>query len=293
MNSTPTTFWLDPGPEQYTITQGIVYAFSVVIYINTIILTLSTLWALYFIQKIRKDYKIEKMQSKLRNNYPEHYWLNAMKNFKSNRIRNILLLAICTSEIVMTALLVYNKFNTLLENSWLYENVGYSIVMTFIGCGILSYNIFATYSFAGCVITFLFRILTQYMVYQYSYYKPYLNLKLELYISITCFIALIFLVAVFYFYNLFITCCLFLLIYEFIQCALAGRKLCFLLGQCLYDAIRHENQNKFVIFYYKIAHREYRICFAIMLVAIFFQNSAIFLIFVNLNSPRIIIFGKS
>ena len=110
------------------------------------------------------------------------------------------------------------------------------------------------------------------MVYQYSYYKPYLNLKLELYISINCYVALILLMVVFEFNHLCLICCLFLIFYELIRCVIAGRELSLLLRQRLYDAIRHENQNNFVILYYKIAHKEYRTCYSIMLVAIFLQN---------------------
>ena len=176
--------------------------FSAVLPINVIlILTLSTLWAIYLIQKILKDYKIERMQSKLRNNYPEHSWLNAMKNFKSNRIKNNLLLAICVTEVVMNAILFYDKFqNSIVINNydgWFVDIMISSMMPDDITDSLFSYNIFAIYTFSQCVLTFFIRILTQYMVYQYSYYKPYLNIKFEIYISISCYVALILTVVAF------------------------------------------------------------------------------------------------
>ena len=257
---------------------------SVVLPINAIIiLTLSFSWAIYLIHKILKDYKIEKIQSKLRNDYTEHY-LNDMKNLKSNRIKNILLLAICVSEVVMNAILVLDKADSFVAEEESYPLYGW--LTHFISSGsIISFdldidtftpnNIFAAFTFSQCVLTFLIRILTQYMVYQYSYYKPYLNTKLQLYITISCYVTLILTVVAFELHHIFLICCLFLMNYEFIRCAIAGRKLSLLLRQRLYDAIRHENQSDSVILYYKIAHKEYRMCFSILLVATFLQNLAL------------------
>ena len=151
--------------------------------------------------KILKDYKIEKMQSKLRNNYPEHSWLNAMKNFKSNRIKNILLLAICVVEVVIHVILIYYKYKTFVmseiestENGWFMNLMHSSSFGINFSINSFVYNEIVAFAFSECVLTFLIRILTQYLVYLYSYYKPYLNLKLELYISITCWVTLILLI---------------------------------------------------------------------------------------------------
>ena len=258
--------------------------FSAVLYINiTLILILSTLWAFYFIQKIWKDYRNEKVYSKLRNSFPEHIWLNKMQNFKSNRIKNILLLTICVSETIMTIIIVYDKFRCYVFNeTYQPEKNVKTGLLVLISCGsFISFRIYATLALAGCVITFLIRILTQYMVYQYSYYKPYLNLKLELYISIICYFALISLVVVLDFEKLFLICCLFLLFYEFTQSAIAGRKLSPLLLQRLDDA-RHEYQGENVILYYEIAHKEFRTCFSIMLVNLFLQSLAISILHLRL-----------
>ena len=131
--------------------------FSAVLYINiTLILILSTLWAFYFIQKIWKDYsRNEKVYSKLRNSFPEHIWLNKMQNFKSNRIKNILLLAICVSESIMTIIIVYDKFRSYVFNeTYQPENNVKTGLLVLISCGsFVSYRIYATLAFAGCVIT--------------------------------------------------------------------------------------------------------------------------------------------
>ena len=152
--------------------------------INAIlILTLSTSWAIYLIQKILKDYKIEKMQTKLRNSYPEHFWSNAMKNFKSNRTKNILILAICVSEVIINTVLFYDKYDHFIIKETNFPNEGWftnvmksGIISSDVTYTYFSYSIFCTYTFFECVSTFLIRILTQHMVYQYSYYMTYLNI---------------------------------------------------------------------------------------------------------------------
>ena len=83
------------------------------------------------------------------------------------------------------------------------------------------------------------------------------------------------------FQMLFLVCCLLLPFYEFTRCVIEGRKLSLLLRQRLTDSILHENQNKYVILYYKIAHKEYRVCFSIMLVSIFIQNLALSILYLT------------
>ena len=250
--------------------------FSTVLFINiTLVLILTTLWAFYFIQKLWKDYRHEKQYSKLRNDYPEYKWLNRMQNFKSNRIKNILLLAISVSEIVMTAIVVYDISLHIFNETYNPEPDAKTVFLVLMSCGnFLSYRVYASLALAEYVITSLIRILTEYMVYQYRYHKLYLNLKLEFYISITCFISLIFLAVVFEFEKLFLICCLFLLFYEFSRLVIAGKELNISLRQRCFDA-RHENQEESIIYYYENAHKDYRISFSIMLVSFFLQSLAI------------------
>ena len=270
----------DLNSVRNTLLNGVYHLYTVlsaILYINIfLMLILSTLWAFYFIQKIWKDYRYEKMHSKLRNSFQEQLWLNRMQNFKSNRIKNIILLAICVSETVMTVIIVYDKFRDYVFNeTYNPEKDAKTGLLVFISCGsFVSYRIYATLAMGECVLTFLIRILTQYMVYQYSYYKPYLNLKVEFYISITCYIPLIFSVLVLKLEKLFLICCLILLFYELTWSAIAGRKLSLLLRQRLHDS-RQENQGNSVIRYYEIVRKEFRMCFSILLVSIFLQSLAI------------------
>ena len=242
----------------------------------------STSWTFYLIRKLWKDYRKEKITSKSRNNQPEYLWMNAMKNFKSNRIKNSFLLAICLSEIGCTlSIILYNlsiiginstsgNFRNFME-SWTKDPyASFPQYDEFIGS--------LTFRFVGSVMTisvsamaFFIRILTQYMVCQYSYYKPHLNIKFELYISLTCLLTLFLMVTVFELITLYNICTVLLLVYEYILLIIASRKLCLLLRQHLHDAILHENQNRLVILYYQIAYKEYKYCSTIMLIALFVQ----------------------
>ena len=240
----------------------------------------STSWTFYLIRKLWKDYRKEKITSKSRNNQPEYLWMNAMKNFKSNRIKNSFLLAICLSEIGCTlSIILYNlsiiginstsgDFRNFMEYWTKNPYASFPQYDEFIGS--------ITFRFLGSVMTisvsamaFFIRILTQYMVCHYSYYKPHLNIKFELYISLTCLLTLFLMVTVFGLITLYNICTVLLLVYEYILLIIASRKLCLLLRQHLHDAILHENQNRLVILYYQIAYKEYKYCSTIMLIALF------------------------
>ena len=125
---------------------------------------------------------------------------------------------------------------------------------------------------SACDVAFFIRILTQYMVYQYSYYKPHLNIKFEVYITFTCFLILFLLVTAFELFTVYNICIVLLLIHEYILLIIASRKLCSLLRQHLNDAIQHENQSKLVILYYQIAYKEYKYCSTIMFISLFAQS---------------------
>ena len=90
------------------------------------------------------------MQSKLRNSYPEHSWLNAMKNFKSNRIKNLILLAICVSDIGMMGALVHFRLNNCVENDgfMIGENMSTEVDnFELIGFGLFQYRFYSTLAF--------------------------------------------------------------------------------------------------------------------------------------------------
>ena len=245
-----------------------------------IILVFSILWAFFLIRTLWKDYKKEKMNFKLRNTVPQYQWLNTMNNFRSNRIKNCLLLAICLSESGITAMLICSRFvifesilggtredksEILILNTVLVAS--YQELENSTSTRLNSISILTTY----CLFAFLIRILTQYMVYQYSYYKPRLNLKFEIYISLSCLFFLFFMATFLRLLNIFNVCIVFLLYYEYILLVIASRKLCLLLKQRLSDAIIHEYQSNYVILYYRIGYKDYKICSAVMLIVLFAQ----------------------
>ena len=258
--------------------------FAPIMYLNFFtVLFFSTLWALYLIPKLWKDYRNEKITSKLRNNQPEYLWINKMENFKSNRIKNIFLFCICLSEIGATIAIVFSitlqiplffsdgaRLDLLLQDPStsfpIYCELIESSIFRFI-CSITTTSI--------CASVFFIRILTQYMVHQYSYYKDLLKLNFKVYISLTC-LSIIFLMATLYtlltIYNI---CIVLILSYEYIQLIIESRKLHLLLRQRLFDAVNHENQSNSVILYYQIAYKEYKYCSTIMLVALFAQYTGV------------------
>ena len=232
-------------------------------------LIFSIFWAFYLIRKLWKNYKKEKITATLRNNQPEYLWMNAMKNFKSNRIKNSFLLAICLSEIGCTLSFILSFLSSKFVGSYRTNDsfTSHPLYDEFIS--VLLRFIFSVVTISVSAMAFFIRILTQYMVCQYSYYKPHLNIKFELYISLTCLLTLFLMVTVFELITLYNICTVLLLVYEYILLIIASRKLCLLLRQHLHDAILHENQNRLVILYYQIAYKEYKYCSTIMLIALF------------------------
>ena len=262
-------------------------------YINFIAgLIFSITWALYFVRMLWKDYRKEKIIFKLRNNQSEYLWINAMENFKSNRIKNIFLLAICFCEIGITLSVVFHIALRVTLNGISHGIVNYMEYWTKDPSAsfprfdeftrYISFRIIGSVmTISVCAMAFFIRILTQYMVYQYSYYKPHLNIKFEVYISLTCFLILFLMVTVFELFTVYNICIVLLLIYEYIILIIASRKLCLLLRQHLNDAIRHENQSQLVILYYQIAYKEYKYCSTIMLIALFAQFTGTSLYLLN------------
>ena len=105
---------------------------------------------------------------------------------------------------------------------------------------------------AHSVITCL-RILTQYMVCQYCFYKSHVNLKLEVLITFQRLIVFFIMGLFVLFVNIFNICIVLSLLYETILLFISSTKLCHLLQQRLRDADTHENQPRGVINYYIVA----------------------------------------
>ena len=256
--------------------------FMFIAYVNySVILIFSILWALYLVKTLWKDYKNEKINSRLRNNVLKDQWLNAMKNFRSNRVKNRLLLVICSIEIVIYAVLICNciQINFAVKGENLQDHIRLLINIMKNNQHLASYDnlekltSIRIYSIGGTLgfytLTFFIRIVTQYIVYQYSYFKQYLNMKLEIYIRCTSIFFLIFMGGILKLLMIYFMCIVLLLYYEYIGIVIESRKLRLLLKQRLSDAILHENQSQYVIRYYRIGYKDYRICSIVMLIALF------------------------
>ena len=129
---------------------------------------------------------------------------------------------------------------------------------------------------AHSVITCL-RILTQYMVCQYCFYKSHVNLKLEVLITFQRLIVFFIMGLFVLFVNIFNICIVLSLLYETILLFISSRKLCHLLQQRLRDADTHENQPRGVINYYIVAYRDFRCSSTVFLIGFVIQNTGTFL----------------
>ena len=266
--------------------------FAPIMYINfLLVLIYSSIWALYLIRKLSKDIRKEKMYSKLRNYQPDYTWLNVMKNFSSNRIKNSFLFAICLSEIAMVLsinfsviLQVNSKSGKSMQeqlNLWIQNPVAsfptYNYLVEFTPFRITS----TVTTISVCVMASLVRILTQYLVHQYGYFKTSMNLKFKVHISLSCLFVLFLMAAILRLLMIFNICIALVLAYEYTQLFTASKQLRLLLRQRLYDVIQHGNRNKVAILYHKIAYKEYKNCSIVILIAFFAQFLGVSLYGIN------------
>ena len=271
--------------KTYNVNSVINEVFAPFLYINFFfIIMLSSSWAVYLVQKLMKDFRKEKLKSKLRLSLPNDIWENSMANFKTNRIKNAIMLVICLSEFGSTVSVIcsiayflpqslsshsigdaINAFKGTYEFTGglhIYINLEISHVFR-VSNAITAISLFS--------IALFVRILTQYMVQQYSYFKPHLNLKIEVIVSIY-FIFPLFIVGIMpQLFRIFYICIILVIFRELILLFFANKKLCLLLKQRLDDAILHENQPCNVILYYRLAYREYKYSSRIFLIAFLIQ----------------------
>ena len=249
-----------------------------IIFLNLLCLFVFSLsWAFYLLRKILKDYKHQKIVHKSRRNIHQRIWENDMKNFHSNLTKNILCVVICLSECGISFFIMFNillKLPTVIPKS---KN-GFLKVSTIHGVhsfdlllnGLTSRitNLLATLCFATTLVTV--RILTEFLVYQYSYYKPFYSFKLDIAVFLYTFIALFIMGITRSLLTLYYICIVIVIIREFIIFVIASKKLCLSLKQHLTDAIYHENQSKYVILYYRTTYQNYKVCWRLFAVAFFF-----------------------
>ena len=260
--------------------------FLPIVYLDFLcIFLLSISWAAYLIQKLLKDQRRHKQKIKQRNNLPDQVWKNALINFESNKIKILFLLAICLSECGKTfSLLFYGaiafpldeihaksaKFAVESQLKHIFQNgtVTYEKLVDLQRLRIAHY---ITSVFALSVLLCL-RILSQYMVCKYSYYKSHLNIKLEVVISVYRLTALFIMGLFSIFVNIYNISIILNFIYDLILLLISSNKLSQLLKQRLSDAINHENQPREVIHYYIVASRDFKTSTTIFLTAFVIQN---------------------
>ena len=139
----------------------------------------------------------------------------------------------------------------------------------------------------------LIRILTQYLVHPYSYYKLPFWYKFKLGISLLIITTLFICGVVRQVVLIHFICIVLVVIYEFICIFIATKKLRLLLTQRLNDAIMHENQSTGVIRYYKIANKDYKLFSTVLLIALFFQTIAFSILCIHPIVVTIIAFPNS
>ena len=94
------------GTQQFNAVIGII--FVPLLYVNFVcVFLLSSFWAAYFVQKMLKDQRRHKQKIKQRNDLADSVWKTTIMNFKTNRVKNLFLLAICLSECGKTFSIIF------------------------------------------------------------------------------------------------------------------------------------------------------------------------------------------
>ena len=290
---------------------GINIIFGPVVCINSlIILLLSISWSVYLFNEILKVSLKYKKILKSRNFISEHQYLNDLRNLYSKRVRNIFLIAICLSDCIIFLSLLVNEifYHQLRERSIEISSfASFASFTSFTKAHLLRIDfefyhsmnyiqlrIFKTLVTTSFYTSFLFiRILTQYLVHQYSYYKFPLWFKFKLAKSLLIIATLFICGVVRQLVLIHFICIVLVVIYEFICICISSKKLHLLLTQRLNDAIMHENQSTGVIRYYKIANKDYKLFSTVLLVALLFQTIAFSIFCIHPIVVTIIAFPNS
>ena len=251
-----------------------------------VILFLSISWSVYLFNELLKISLEYRNALKSRNFISEHQWLHDIRNLYSKKVKNIFLIAICLSEcIIFLSILVYEilymyarhvKIQNIIPFSSSFKISSFSVDFGFYNSmNHTQLRFFKTLTTTSMYVLFLLiRILTQYLVHQYSYYKFPFRFKFKLAISLLIIFSLFICGVVRQLELIHFICIVLVVIYEFICICIATKKLRLLLTQRLNDAITHENQSTGVIRYYKIANKDYKLFSTVLLIALFFQTIA-------------------
>ena len=251
----------------------------VLIFDSACLLILSISWSIYLIIQMMNDRRRYRMD--LNTQRCRTYWCreNFINNYKSNKIKNTLLIVICLSECVFcisTYFYEVGKLNhsprrhahrfDLFDHEFLAsrrytESLRNPIIL-----------ISNTITVVSVSSIFLFvNLLTQYLVHTYSYYQREFKLKQKIIISISffSFLLILGLIKPTILFQYILTSLW--IISQFIILCTATNKLQKLLKQRLKDSITHENQSISVIRYYQLAYREYRFGSVILSISLFLQ----------------------
>ena len=243
---------------------------------------LSIIWLIYFSRKLVKDYKIYKQTLESKNLISEYQFRNYLRNFVSHRVKNIFLMFICVSELILiTSIIVYEvgRFDVLHTRKRA-ENMTSSIRFTsqfdfsrryyYSRINIISRLSTILTSISMYLLFISVRILTQYMVHKYAFYKSELKLKCKMVVSLISILILVTLGLIPSLLFLHFILMVPVVAYEFFLILIATKKLRLFLKQRLSDAF-HEYQSRDVIRYYSIISREYRYCSIVLLTALLFH----------------------
>ena len=216
------------------------------------------------------------------------YWCreNYINNYKSNMVKNTLLIVICLSECVFcisTYLYDVENFHATgklnhtnrrdVTHPIAILNHGFSTSRRYtMSLGDPIIRISNTITAISVSSIFLsVNLLTQYLVHTYSYYQREIKLKQKIIISIS-FLSMLFILGLIKPTILFQYILIFLwIISQSIMLCTATIKLQKLLKQRLKDSITHENQSISVIRYYQLVYREYRFGSVVLSISFFLQ----------------------
>ena len=272
--------------EAYMINKGINAVCAPLVYISELTtFILSLCWSLYFIIVMINRYN--KKNTLITNDTREEVVTNILENVKNHRNKRCVLLAICLCECALMFSLLALPFTHYLREKITHVSPHHHFSSNITPFRRLSFaysdSLFNKWTRYESTVAFNFflsllilvRILTQYMVSCYSFYKTNYSLSYHLIRSVIILILLT-LMGLFQF-----TVCLFRFIYciytiyEFVLFLRVSRKLRTILYKRYFDAKVHENQSIHVVSYFRTAQKEYKISSSLLSLALFGHVAAV------------------
>ena len=259
------------------------------------LLILSMSWSVYLCRKVIKEYRKYKSVLQLENIISEHQFRNMVKNFFSNQVKNMFLISICVCEFLFVSSFVINQLGRLVvlhgrnvtkeinTNPYRHIQYGYTLNHRFYYPRSYLYFRFSTLLTSISIYTMFIsvRILTQYLTHQYSFYKSELRMKRRIALPLISALILVTLGLIppllFLHFILIVPA----IVYEFLLCIIATKKLSRSLKQRLFDAKNHEAQSYDVIRYYTIANKEYKLCSTVLLTFLLLHVIALSILYIH------------